>query len=382
MAVKKEDAHRHEGRPSPASDSFPTRSPGRRPDAAREPGSLKKLLTFRKAAEGPMLDFPSERKASPHLTWVVAAIVAVAALVAAGFVFVPKWRQNAAVPQVGQLAIISQPAGAAVTIDGQPRGVTPLTLSLPSGAHALQLNHEAVAKSIAITIKPGAEMTHYVDLGTTAAAPVSNVGQLHVASDPAGARVTIDGQARGVTPVSIPDVAAGQHAVVIQGDGGPVQRTVTVQRGQTASLMVSMTSPAAAFGWVSISSPVVMQILENEKRLGTTETDRIMMPAGKHTLKLVNTPLGYVSTRVLQVPAGSAATLKIDLPDGVVNLNALPWAEVWIDGRRIGETPLGNLKLPIGEHEALFRHAQLGERRQNFVVTANEPTRVAVDLRK
>jgi hypothetical protein len=138
----------------------------------------------------------------------------------------------------------------------------------------------------------------------------------------------------------------------------------------------------AAFGWVSISSPVVMQILEDDRRLGTTETDRIVMPAGKHTLKIVNTRLGYQRSQALQVPAGGAATLKIDVPDGVLNLNALPWAEVWIDGRRIGETPLGNVKLPIGDHEALFRHPQLGERRQNFVVTADGPTRVAVDLRK
>jgi hypothetical protein len=344
-----------------------------------------KLLTFAKsskAAEDPMADFPSERKVSRRSAWAIAAIIAGAALVAAPFVLVPKWRLTAAIPQVGQLAIVSQPPGAEVAIDGQRRGVTPLTLALPSGAHALHLNRDGVAKNIAITIKPGAEVTHYIDLETRPAPPVSDVGQLHVASDPAGARVTIDGQARGVTPVNIPEIAAGQHAVAIHGDAGSVQRTVTVQRGQTAALMVSMANPAAAFGWVSISSPVVMQILENDKRLGTTETDRITMPAGKHTLKFVNTQLGYVSTRILQVPAGAAATLKIDLPDGVVNLNALPWAEVWIDGRRIGETPLGNLKLPLGEHEALFRHTQLGERRQTFVVTANEPTRVAVDLRK
>jgi hypothetical protein len=138
----------------------------------------------------------------------------------------------------------------------------------------------------------------------------------------------------------------------------------------------------AAFGWVSIASPVVMQILENDRRLGTSETDRIMMPAGRHTLKIVNTRLGYQRSEVVQVPAGGAANLKISVPDGVVNLNALPWAEAWVDGRRLGETPLGNLKLPIGEHEAVFRHPQFGERRQTFVVTANEPTRVAVDLRK
>jgi hypothetical protein len=84
----------------------------------------------------------------------------------------------------------------------------------------------------------------------------------------------------------------------------------------------------------------------------------------------------------VEVPAGGAATIKIDVPDGLVNLNASPWAEAWIDGRRIGETPLANIKMPLGDHEALFRHPQLGERRQTFTVTANEPTRVALDLRK
>jgi hypothetical protein len=125
-----------------------------------------------------------------------------------------------------------------------------------------------------------------------------------------------------------------------------------------------------------------MQIFENDRRLGTSETDRIMMPAGKHTLKIVNTRLGYQRTQVVQVPAGAAASLKVDLPDGVVNLNALPWAEASIDGRRVGDTPLANLRLPIGEHEVVFRNPQFGERRQTFLVTASEPTRVSVDLRK
>jgi hypothetical protein len=381
MALKKEDTLRR-GDPA-VSDPFPARPAGRKsPDPPRRSGSLKKLLTFRKTDPSPMLDFPSERKVTSRSAWIVGAVVAGLALVTAAFVLVPRWRPNAPVPQFGQLAVSSQPPGADVFIDGQHRGVTPLTFALPSGIHSLQLTREDATKTIEVAIKPGAEMMHYVDLETRPAPALADVGQLLVSSDPSGARVTVDGKARGVTPVTIPDVVAGQHAVSISGEAGSVQRTVAVQRGQTASLMVSMMNPVAAFGWVSISSPIVVQILENDKRLGTSETDRITMPAGKHTLKIVNTRLGYESTRVVQVPASGAATLKIDIPDGVVNLNALPWAEVWIDGRRIGETPLGNLKLPIGEHEALFRHTQLGERRQTFVVTANEPTRVAVDLRK
>jgi hypothetical protein len=380
MALKEDALHR--GDP-PVSD-YPTRPAGRKSSdpPPRSSSSLKKLLTFKKTDPSPMLDFPSERQVTPRLMWIAGAIVAGLVLVVAAFVLVPRWRLNAAIPKFGQLAVSSQPPGADVFIDGEHRGVTPLTFGLPSGTHSLRLQREDATKTIEVSIKPGAEMSHYVDLATRPAVALADVGQLLVASDPSGARVTVDGQAYGLTPVTIPDVAAGQHAVSLSTEAGTVQRTVAVQRGQTASLMVSMMNSAAAFGWVSISSPIVVQVLENDKRLGTSETDRIAIPAGKHTFKIVNTQFGYQSTRVVQVPAAGTATLKIDLPDGVVNLNALPWAEVWIDGRRIGETPLGNFKLPIGEHEALFRHTQLGERRQTFVVTANEPTRVAVDLRK
>jgi hypothetical protein len=65
-----------------------------------------------------------------------------------------------------------------------------------------------------------------------------------------------------------------------------------------------------------------------------------------------------------------------------LSLNASPWAEVFVDGERIGETPIGNLSRPIGRHEVIFRHPQLGEHREVVVVTASGPTRLGVDLRK
>ena len=374
------DALQHDDLPR-ASDAFPRRPAGYRNPAAPPAASpLKKLLTFSKAADEPMADFPSERKAPPVWMWAFVALVGSAALVGAGLFLSPKWRAAAAAPQPGQLVLISQPPGGEVVVDGQRRGVTPLTLSLPSGAHAVQLTRLDVSRSLSINLKAGAEATHYVDLEPRAATP--EVGQLLVTSEPPGARVTVDGQGRGVTPITLADIAAGPHSVVIQGASGPVQRSVTVQRGQSASLLVSMSGQAATFGWVSISSPVVVQVLEDDRKLGTSETDRIVLPAGQHTLKIVNQRLGFQTARMVHVPAGGGASLKIDPPTGVVNLNAAPWAEAWIDGRQVGETPIGNIKLPIGEHEVLFRHPQFGERRQTFLVTANEPARVAVDFRK
>jgi hypothetical protein len=365
--------------PMRMSDAVPRPAAGYRTSApSPAAGSFKKLLTFSKAPEGPLDDFPSEQKKTPVWVWAFLALVAGTVIVGSVLMFAPKLRVSAAIPQTGQLVVVSQPAGGDVMVDGERRGVTPLTLSLTPGPHALQLNRADVSRSISVTIKAGAETTHYVDLE---ARPVPEAGQLVVSSDPPGARVTIDGQARGVTPMTLEDMAAGQHTVVVQGASGPVQRSVTVQRGQSASLMVSMTGQAA-FGWVSISSPVVLQVLEDDRKLGTSETDRIVLPAGQHTLKILNQRLGFQAARVVHVPAGGGASLKIDPPNGVVNLNALPWAEAWIDGRQVGETPLGNVKLPIGEHEVVFRNPQFGERRQTFLVTANEPARVAVDFKK
>jgi len=65
-----------------------------------------------------------------------------------------------------------------------------------------------------------------------------------------------------------------------------------------------------------------------------------------------------------------------------MSFNATPWAEVWIDGQQVGETPLGNVSVPAGPHEVLFRHPELGEKRVRTVVTLSEPAKVSVDLRQ
>ena len=96
-----------------------------------------------------------------------------------------------------------------------------------------------------------------------------------------------------------------------------MQRSVTVQRGQSASLLVSMMGQAA-FGWVSISSPVVLQVLEDDRKLGTSETDRIVLPAGQHTLRILNQRLGFQTARVVACPPAEAPRLRSIHRTGVV----------------------------------------------------------------
>jgi hypothetical protein len=107
----------------------------------------------------------------------------------------------------------------------------------------------------------------------------------------------------------------------------------------------------------------------------------VMLAARRHAAAPVNETHGYRATRVIQVTAGTVAPISIDLPNGTVNLNASPWAEVWIDGQRVGETPIGNLSVPIGPHEVIFRNPQLGEKRHAISVTLAAPVRLSVDMK-
>jgi len=66
---------------------------------------------------------------------------------------------------------------------------------------------------------------------------------------------------------------------------------------------------------------------------------------------------------------------------GTLALNAVPWAEAFIDGTSVGETPIGGTRVPVGTHEVVFRHPQLGERRTFVTVVVGQPARVGVDLR-
>jgi hypothetical protein len=212
-------------------------------------------------------------------------------------------------------------------------------------------------------------------------------GALRIQTDPTHLPVSVDGIEHGLSPLTVEKIQPGDHEVTVRGSSGVIRRSVAVPARETVSLIVSSAMAPAepgaiAAGWLSISSSVPLQLKEGGRVIGTTESDRVMLPAGDHDLAIVNDSLGFSAQRTFHVNSGKTTVARIEVPNGTLSLNASPWAEVFVDGERIGETPIGNLSRPIGRHEVIFRHPQLGEHREVVVVTANGPTRLGVDLRK
>jgi hypothetical protein len=106
-----------------------------------------------------------------------------------------------------------------------------------------------------------------------------------------------------------------------------------------------------------------------------------MLPTGEHTLDLRNEELGFSTRQTVTIKAGETATLQVRLPSAPISINARPWAEAWVDGERVGDTPIGTLMRTIGRHEVVLRHPELGERRVPVTITLAQPARVSVDFR-
>jgi len=67
---------------------------------------------------------------------------------------------------------------------------------------------------------------------------------------------------------------------------------------------------------------------------------------------------------------------------GQLQIAVRPWAEVVLDGRVLGTTPLDKVTLDAGAHIVLLRHPAFEELRRSVVVTPGETIKLIVDLSK
>ena len=134
----------------------------------------------------------------------------------------------------GELVVQSRPEGATVVIDDREHGVTPLTVRVSPGTHVLQVRAgSAEPRVIPLQIRAGVQTAQYVELQG-----VATTGVLEVRSEPAKARVTIDGRERGSTPLTLRDVAPGDYKVVLERAGWKSTQVVRAEPGGTAQLVV------------------------------------------------------------------------------------------------------------------------------------------------
>lgn len=232
-----------------------------------------------------------------------------------------------------------------------------------------------------------------------------------LSSQPPGARVVIDGEPAGVTPVAL-SLSPGTHHVVAIAEGGASRNLgVDVEAGQSVSRHVVLeplspnpaapSSPARSMvagastnggggaaprapvtnGWAAFSLPFDAQVYQGSTFLGLTTDERLYARPGTHTFTLVNDQLGFRVDETVVVAAGIVTRRVVDPGTAALSVVTQPPSEVVIAGRSFGATPLANVSLLLGVHQVTLRHPTLGDRVLPVTIRRGAPNRLDVDLR-
>ena len=158
-----------------------------------------------------------------------------------------------AVARTGRITVRTTPAGARVTIDGRDVGKAPLTIpNLTRGTHTVRImrdGYTTVERRVEISAgQPSSTIT--LNLARTAAPATRpaveepaarQTASVLVESRPSGATVFIDGKRIGTTPMAIPSVSVGSHAVRMEMSGfKPWTASVRVVAGEKNRVAASL----------------------------------------------------------------------------------------------------------------------------------------------
>ena len=138
------------------------------------------------------------------------------------------------------MLIRSTPADADVLVNGTLRGKTPLALrDLALGSYTIRVARDGYAaeeRTMQLTTQRPTSSTT-INLRSEKTGP----GGLTVQSRPPGARVFVNDQLAGSTPVAIPGLPAGSATVRIELDGyQPWTATVRVAAGEQTRVAASL----------------------------------------------------------------------------------------------------------------------------------------------
>lgn len=270
-----------------------------------------------------------------------------------------------------QVHIITEPAGATITVDGEPRGEAPVTLTnLAPGKHLLvaeKRNHATVRRTIDLI--SGARSSEEIRLE-----PI--LGLILIQSTPTGADVEIAGAHRGNTPALITDLPLGRYRARLSKPGYiPREIELKVEGRSPKKFDVTLTSDSAALALDS--EPPGADVTLNGVARGETPCTIERIPSGAAKLELSLAGFEPYSES-LKLSAGENQTITAVLkpiPSNLEIVSIPAGARIYVDNQFRGKAPVKMEKLTPGTyrvraelkaHDIMLRNVEIG-RAQNTV---------------
>ena len=208
-------------------------------------------------------------------------------------------------PGWGTLEIASDPSGAEVLLNGAGVGVTPLRVEPMDGNHRIELRKNGW-KPLSSDVRVKANET--VKLPLFQLEKVDGV--LKLATSPPGAAVTVNGELRGPSPITLALRSGQDHKVTVDKAGyKTVSRTVRLDGYNPNSLEIELT---AEYGIVFLNTRPAGARLNVDGKDAGSASQRLRLSTAPHQLEI--TKPGYKTHSVTVTPRqGMSKSLEVRL---------------------------------------------------------------------
>ncbi len=251
-----------------------------------------------------------------------------------------------------QLTVDSVPRGAEVMLDGVAQGLTPLELTLTGEEgeqHRIELaldGFESVSDAVFLT----------PDLTLEPYKLVSTMVDMEVVTEPAVVNIQVDDEplvSSAEGPLTID--GARSHKIVFSAEGYR-SRTVQLAAGEVITDKISL-QPIPKPGTMRLVSdfPVTVTVYKDGKpieRKTMTDGQRLQLDPAVYQVRLSAPRYFFDSSQRLEIVAEQSTRLAMP-PLGLIKNLSIDnnWANVYIDGREVGATPILNMKIVTGLHK-------------------------------
>jgi hypothetical protein len=149
----------------------------------------------------------------------------------------------------------------------------------------------------------------------------------------------------------------------------------------SAAPVAEATSRAPEFGQLLVVAEPWAEVVVDGVEKGETPLTEMRLSAGGHEIVLTNPNFVGVIRDRIQINGGETIQRRYSFEDsGSLRILVKPWADVYVDGRYAGQTPLGALRVPPGRHTIVLRHPQLGEKTAVVEVLRNRESVLEVEM--
>ncbi len=209
-------------------------------------------------------------------------------------------------PDWASVVVRSEPAGASLSVDGEDQGLTPLTLELLAGERQLTFRKDKFSPlTLTLQVVAGQEMTPAQVL--LSPAPAS----LTISSQPTGATVTVDGDFKGQTPLTLSLKTEVEHEIGVTASGYRPQNRKLKLVADAKRKIAFRLEPEYGVVFIAATPPDATLYIDGKKQ--PAGSGRVRLPSRVHSFELRAN--GYQSvTRTVTPQSGYSQRLEIELP--------------------------------------------------------------------